>query len=112
MITSSATPTTDGFADSYRPTSSGGCFSSVYVPAQTGIIQQHVTSFGDGTYDNTFVCSSCGTMVGRSGVTQNGPTSWGTTTAGGTHVCREAYYDVKLTCGYTRGQVIRAVIEY
>ena len=110
VVTGSATYTTDGLSDDYQATSTGGCYTRTYVPAQVGTIVYDTTSYGDGTWGRSFYCSKCGTQVGQTGSSGG----WGMQEyeKGATHTCRAAYYQVTLTCGYTRGQVIKAVIVY
>ena len=85
----------------------GGCYKRV---TKTGTITMKSTSWGDGTYDNQFVCSSCGKMVGRVGLNPDGTTTnWGTTTAGGTHNCGT---EIKLICGKTEKTIEECTITY
>ena len=93
--------------------SGGGCYSvpikhthvsACYTVTQrTGIIHSHTTSWGDGTWDCRYECSTCGTMVGREGLNPDGsPTKWGITETGGTHHCTPIN---KLTCGKSDGAI-------
>ena len=86
----------------------GGCYKRV---AKTGTITMKGNSWGDGTYDNQFVCSACGKMVGRVGLNPDGSTTnWGITTAGGTHNCGGT--EIKLICGKTEKTIEECTITY